>query len=1139
MDLDYLLNSNKIVRVISDEVSRINNSSFNLNIALIESDYLKRNRTIFVVLPTLSEATKYYDSLNNDMEDKVLFFPVDETNISSLTISSFEFKYERINTLVNLLTNDNYIVVTNAIGLLRINLSKEYWLKSFKTLYLNEEYDMQEIKKMLANLGYQKVSLVEGVGEFSVRGSVIDFYPIASTNPIRLDFFDTILDEIKLFDINTQKSLKKIDKATIVPYCEMVFDDEKQAYLINKLKSLKDLSLEENEVIINDISCLELKKNLDQMIYYASLIDDKCSSIIKFKDRSKVYLINEEKCLSIIKKQNEDEEEYYQEIKSSFLSKLPFKLAYQDILKDEKVIYIDTLVNYQDALDMNSKEIATFSGSLYQIVKEITPRLNHSYVILSLQNNDRIKRLKDYFLENMLHYKTIKEISEADMSCINIINKKLLSIDLTEDNYYILDENTMFPSRKESKRIKYQSTFKEAEKINDYIELKIGDYIVHLNHGIALYEGIKTIELSGHKRDYLCLKYALDERVYVPIEQLSMIKKYIGREGKKPEITNLNNNSWKKAKEKVKKRILEISQELIKLYSEREMALGFKCMPDTDEQVLFEADFNYEETKDQQKAILDVKKDMESARPMDRLICGDVGYGKTEVALRAAFKAVSNGKQVAYLAPTTILTRQHYYTFKERMEKYGARVELLNRFVGKKDTTKILKDLAFGTVDVLIGTHRILSDDVKFKDLGLLITDEEQRFGVLHKEKIKKMRVNVDSLMLSATPIPRTLQMSLTGIKDLSLIETPPQNRYPIQTYVTPRKDSIIKEAIERELIRGGQIFYLYNFTDDIIDIAHHLANLVPEAKICYAHGKMNKNELESTISAFLDHQYDILVSTTIIETGIDIPEANTLIIHDSDRLGLSQLYQIRGRVGRSDKIAYAYLMYEPRKILTPDAEKRLEAIKEFTELGSGFKIAMRDLAIRGAGDLLGQEQSGFIDSVGLDTYMQILDDTIKEINGNDDKKEVGGYVNTKVLSDRFIPDKYQLDENLKIEIHNKISNVKSLHDIADLSMEFIDRFGSLDESLEIYMYEKLFNYLCKTKHVKNIDFKPNMITMNLDSDFSHTLNGEKVFKSAYETDENILLSYKDMMFYIYFKIGKYPNGTWLRPLCQFMTKIN
>lgn len=1126
------------MKVINDEVKRINNSSFNLNIAIIESDFENRNRTLFVILPTLAEASKYYDALINDKEDDVLFFPVDETNISSLAISSFEFKYERINTLVNLLRDKPYIVVTNILGYLRINLSKDYWQNYFFEYLEGKEYKMEDIRNNLVSLGYRQASITSGVGEFSYRGSIIDFYPISSPYPIRLDFFDTELESIKYYDPHTQKSISKLEKAFIIPYSEIFFDEKMKDDLIEKLTNNKnDLSLEEREVIENDISNLELRKNLDQMIYYISFFDSKYNNVSSFSSDKKLYIINEEKALSILNKKEQEETSYYDEINSSFLIKQPFYLSY-DLIKEEKVTFVDTLVNYEEALDMASKEIANFGGSLYQIVKEITPRLNHSYVVLSLQNKEKIKRLKDFFLENLLPYKTIDDLDEADISCINFINQEMLSIDLIDANMLILDENTLFPTRREKKKIRYQSSFKEAEKITDHLELKIGDYIVHLNHGIGLYEGIKTIELSGRKRDYLCLKYALDERVYIPIEQLSMIKKYIGSEGKKPSLSNLNTNAWKKAKERVKSKILDISDKLIKLYTQREQAIGFACSKDTDDQILFDADFAYIETDDQKKAIEEVKKDMEMNKPMDRLICGDVGYGKTEVALRAAFKAVSNGKQVAYLAPTTILTRQHYFTFKERMEKYGVRVELLNRFTSSKDAKKILKDLAFGIVDVLIGTHRILSDDVKFKDLGLLITDEEQRFGVLHKEKIKEMRVNVDSLMLSATPIPRTLQMSLVGIKDLSLIETPPQNRYPIQTYVTPRKDSIVKEAIERELIRGGQIFYLYNYTEDIIDVAHHLAKLVPEARICYAHGKMNKNELEKTVSAFIDHEYDILVSTTIIETGIDIPEANTLIIHDSDRLGLSQLYQIRGRVGRSDKIAYAYLMYEPRKILTIDAEKRLEAIKEFTELGSGFKIAMRDLSIRGAGDLLGSEQSGFIDSVGLDTYMQILDETLKELTNKDEKKIDNNYVSTKVLADRFIPEKYQLDEDLKIEIHQKISNVKSLHDVSDLIMEFNDRFGNVDESLEIYMYEKLFNYYSKAKHFKHVDYKPNMITIIIDPEFSQNLNGEEVFKNAYLTDKNILISYKDSSFYIYFKILSYPNGTWLKPICRFLSKI-
>ncbi|MCK5388285.1 MAG: DEAD/DEAH box helicase, partial [Candidatus Izimaplasma sp.] len=566
---------------------------------------------------------------------------------------------------------------------------------------------------------------------------------------------------------------------------------------------------------------------------------------------------------------------------------------------------------------------------------------------------------------------------------------------------------------------------------------------------------------------------------------------------------------WAKTKQRVRKRIKDIADRLIKLYAAREEAKGFAFSEDIDLQTDFEAGFEYQETEDQIKAIEDVKKDMESTLPMDRLLCGDVGYGKTEVALRAAFKAVLDNKQVAYLAPTTVLTRQHYYTFKERLDQHGIRVELLNRFITKSKQKKILHDIRIGAVDIVIGTHRILSADMKFDDLGLLIIDEEQRFGVEHKEKIKEIKINIDVLSLSATPIPRTLQMAIMGVKSMSLLETPPANRYPIQTYVLERNDSIIRDAIERELARNGQTFYLYNRVDDINVIANKVQRLVPGARVCFAHGKMSRVALENVIEAFLDKQYDVLVSTTIIETGIDIPNANTLIIHDSDRLGLSQLYQIRGRVGRSDKIAYAYLMFKKHKQLNEEAVKRLKVIKEFTELGSGFKIAIRDLSIRGAGDILGTEQSGFMDSIGLDLYLEMLKDEIAIQRGEKEEPAEETKKPIKLKVSKYIDSSYIDNDYIKIEMHRKISDIQSKKDIERLIEEFKDRFGIPSKEIIIYMYEKLFEYLALQKGVEKVRETKNNITFILTKEKSQEINGEYLFMKANDISKSIRFTYR------------------------------
>ena len=1140
MILEYVSRCSKISEAISDSVVRISNSNKNFNIYQIASDYLKNNRMIFVVLPTLFDAQNYYDTLSNILdEDSVLFYPVDDMALASQFISSNEFKYERINTILRLLEEKPCVVVTTANGVIYKNLCKRVWKESVIELSISKEYDIKELRNTLVKLGYVCKNKVTSTGEFSFRGSIIDLYPLNYENPIRLDFFDTELESIKIFDSQTQRTISKISKANIYPLVELLYSDLEGQKAIKTLKEeVINLSKTENELIYKDINKIELRTELETIHNYIDLFNES-TSIIDFVDEKILYVINEDKIKALFVKTFDDIYKHYDTIGCSYTRKYMTFINNEEFFKKYNAKYIDSLVDYENSFMVNVEEVANYYGNYNLLVKDIVKRWNKEYVILSVTSADKLKRLKEYFLEERIQYQTIKDTSMLLYNCINIVsNEYALTLSLPDNKIFILSENDIFSGNIERPKIRYKSTFYEAKKIAKYDDLAPGDYVVHASHGIGVYDSIKMMELSGVKRDYIKINYAGSDSLYIPIEQLNLIKKYSGSDGRKPELTKLGSGSWNKAKQKVKEKVLELSKKLIEIYALREEALGYKFSPDSTEQAEFESEFNYEETKDQIAAINAVKKDMESDRVMDRLICGDVGFGKTEIALRASFKAVMDGKQVCYLAPTTILSRQHYHTFKERMEKYGVRVELLNRFVSTKQKNIILKDLAFGTVDILIGTHRVLSDDVKFKDLGLLITDEEHRFGVMHKEKIKQMKINVDSLMLTATPIPRTLQMSLIGIKELSMIETPPKNRYPIQTYVTPRHDAVVSEAIERELLRGGQVFYLYNYTEDISDVMVKISKMVPEARVCYAHGKMDKYKLENIISDFIDHKYDVLVSTTIIETGIDIPNANTLIIHDADKLGLSQLYQIRGRIGRSDRIAYAYLMYEPRKVLTAEAEKRLETIKEFTELGSGFKIAMRDLSIRGAGDLLGPEQSGFINSVGIDMYMQILEETLTELRGSSASKREKTSLGSKVISNRYIPQNYELSEDLKIEIHNKISNIESFLDLENLKAELIDRFGPLEDDLILYMYEKLFYSLCKQANVENIDIKPKIVTLTLSEEKSQSVDGEHIYKTAYSLSNNFLLSYHDRKINIALKTGISDKNTWLKLLCEYLSKI-
>ena len=664
------------------------------------------------------------------------------------------------------------------------------------------------------------------------------------------------------------------------------------------------------------------------------------------------------------------------------------------------------------------------------------------------------------------------------------------------DDKVVLTSKELFSYQ--SVRKKYKTHFKYASKIKDLNKLEVGDYVVHAVNGIGIYNGIKTLNHVNLIKDYIEVVYAGNDKLYIPVEKIDLISKYSGNEGVMPKINKLGGSDWNKIKARVKSKIHDIADKLLKLYAEREMREGYAFSKDTELQKQFDASFEYAETKDQLLAIEQIKNDMESRQPMDRLLCGDVGYGKTEVAFRAVFKAIMDSKQVLYLCPTTILSNQQYQNALVRFKDFPVNIGLLNRFTSPKEKKRILSELENGTIDFVIGTHRLLSNDIKPKDLGLLIIDEEQRFGVTHKEKIKEYKSNVDVLTLTATPIPRTLQMSMIGIRSLSLIETPPVDRYPVQTYVIEENKQIIKDAIYKEMSRNGQVFLLYNHVDSIERKVSEIQNLVPEARIIFAHGRLTKEELEDRMIAFINHEYDILICTTIIETGIDIPNANTLIILDADHFGLSQLYQIRGRGGRSNKIAYAYLMYSPSKMLNEVAIKRLNAIKDFTELGSGFSIATRDLSIRGAGDILGSEQAGFIDTVGIDLYLKMLQDEISRLKGITPKEEIIQNEKPLLNVSTHISNNYTDDDQLKISIHKEINTIDSLGKLKEVQLDLEDRFGKLDEDVIIYMYQEWFEKMAKELGIEKVNYTKNSLELVVSEEATTKIDGEKLFVDAF-----------------------------------------
>jgi len=1073
------------------------------NAYLIYHDYKVHQKTVFVVTPNLYEAQKYYDMLNQMVsEDVVLFYPADQTLTSIMALGSPEFKSERLYTLKQLMTNHPYIVVTTIQGLSQRQLTKEDYQNSVKVLKKDESYALDKLSQYLVYSGYSRAYTVEKPGEFSLRGHILDVFTLNHEHPYRLDFFDDILDQIKLFDIETQRSFASLNSVELTPMNELFYTDEmkdKALIDIKKFFAKRSLSERENEKLNEDLERLDSRHKLDALSIYIPFFNSKETTLIDFAKDYHMFMIDVHKMEINEASTLSDLDTYATTMNGRNFLDIPFRIPLEIQLKKPH-INIDNLgFNQKDGVDLGVRTPNHYQGNLALFLLDIKHIVDTYHVILSITANQFYDEAIEFFNEKKISYH-----HDPNQIGLSIIKEPTYGSFISKnDKLFVIDESQLF-THKLRPRINYRSVLNQATKIRKVEELSVGDFVVHYDYGIGQYVGLKTMELSGEKRDYLHIIYANEEALYVPMDQIDMVLKYSSHDGIHPKLSKLGSKQWSKTKASVRMRIKDLSDRLIALYAQRQQSEGFSFGKDHELQSLFERDFPYDLTKDQEKAIIDTKYDMELGRPMDRLICGDVGFGKTEVALRAAFKAVMAQKQVLYLVPTTVLARQHYYTFKERFDKFGANVALLSRFVTPKRQKDTLLKLSKGFVDVIIGTHRLLSKDVKFKDLGLLIIDEEQRFGVEHKEKIRELKVNVDTLTLSATPIPRTLQMSMMGLKDLTMIETPPRNRYPVQTYVVERHEALIKEAISRELARGGQVFYLFNTIQGIEGMVYKLNKLVPEARITYAHGQMQRDQLENVLSDFIDHQYDVLVSTTIIETGVDIPNTNTLIIHDADKLGLSQLYQIRGRVGRSDRIAYAYLLYDPFKNMNDEAKKRLNAIQDFTALGSGFKIAMRDLSIRGAGDILGSEQSGFIDSVGMELYMKLLEEAI---SGQSLERPKDTKIE-EVFAPRHVDPKYIEVDSVRIEIHKRIAELNRMQDVIDLKEELQDRFGELDADLLLYMYEKLFKKLSSKIGVQKTIVETNQTTLVLSLEASQKMNGERLFHKANAFKSMVRLNY-------------------------------
>ena len=1033
-------------KVENKELIGLNNE---LKSIYIYEKFKNSNKSVIFVTSNLHEAGIIYNSLTH-YTDKVWFFPMDDFITSVAIAVSPEFKITRLEALNSSINEEKVIIITNLMGYLRFLPSKTKFQNSKINLKVGNSINIETLVEKLFNLGYKRETTVNMTGEIAIRGYVIDIFPINSDNPIRLEFWGDEIDSIRTFDVDSQRTISKINEITIFPNTETLL--EKHTFESRHLD-------------------MQYEKNITNIAGYLN-------NPITIYNNYHTLMINYNLLLEEINNYN---------ISINVSKKTKYMFSFEEIQDKEAIIFEEFDSQNKNAKIYNKVDIEPFPNNPKQINERLNIYLKSGKtVIICLNNRYQINKLIEYLENPQLTYTNDNKLFPGK---INLIVKKLNSGFITND-FIVITEKELFNKKEETS---YKTKFKYGTRIKDITKLEIGDYVVHGIHGIGRYEGIKSIIKNGLKKDYLAITYRDNDKLYIPVEKLDLITKYSSGDGIVPKLNKLGSHEWQKTKAKARKHAEDIAEDLLKMYAIRESKKGFAFDKDGEEQLAFEKEFEHTETKDQLRVTEEIKKDMESDKPMDRLLCGDVGYGKTEVAFRAIFKAIISGKQAAILCPTTILSSQHFNNAIERFKSFPIDIALLNRFVSPKDTKETLEKLEKGQIDLLIGTHRILSDDVKFKDLGLLIIDEEQRFGVKHKEKIKKYKNNIDVLTLSATPIPRTLQMSIAGIRSLSLIETPPIDRYPIQTYVLAENKQIIKDAIYKELARDGQVFVLYNRVENIESQKSELQRLVPEAKIGVAHGQMNKNTLEDVMINFTNKKYNVLLCTTIIETGIDIESANTLIIIDADRFGLSQLYQIRGRIGRSNKIAYCYLMYAPNKILTEVATKRLKVIKDFTELGSGFAIAMRDLSIRGAGDILGSQQAGFIDSIGIELFMQMINEEINKLKEEkkEEKKE-----DTMPLIDvaTSINDNFVSDEDLKIEIHKKISNIDSYSSLNKVKQELEDRFGKLSDDLIIYMHEELFEKEAQNLNIKNIKQTKNSVEITLDKELTNKIDGEFLF---------------------------------------------
>ncbi len=1074
-----------------------------------------------VVAPDETEAGRIVKELSFLCLDEVLYFAPREYLYYDVDVSNRKGEFSRLSTLSKI--SDAKYIVTTVSALCSYTLPKDMYERYTIHLDMSTQVNMEELTESLVLMGYSRVSTVESVGQFSVRGSIIDVFSPSGENPIRIELWGDDIDSIRTFSPKTQMSLDMAEAADISPARELIYSRGEALDTAEKIRKIG------NENLNRDAERFVSGHYFHSNDKYMPLFYKKVPTLLDYLGDNTLFVLSEPKELKSkfdvwYKEQNE--------IITSLMDKGLFPRGYEGYF----ITYSDMAqlgargvgvslsalshttpdIKPKEIISFTAKTLRAYTDSADYLVDDIVFWKRNSYRILVLLSTDtKIKNLIELLSQRDISASHVTDFSRTpDFGEVFIIKGTLdRGFEYPSIKTVLVTDGEKTPRRQRQSKSPKES----RDTIRSFAEISPGDYVVHRTHGVGKYEGIKQLDVQGVVRDYIKLKYKGSDCLYVPVEQLDMLYRYSSTEEKTVKLNSLGGNMWQKTVSRVKESVATLAKDMIKLYAERSRIKGHTFPEDTDWQKQFEGDFLYDETPDQLRCIAEVKADMEQGKCMDRLLCGDVGYGKTEVALRAAFKTVMDGMQVAYLVPTTILASQHFNTFLSRMKEYCINVEMLSRFRTKKQQEEIIAKLKTGEIDVVIGTHRILQKDVEFKSLGLLIIDEEQRFGVGHKEKLKEIKKNVNVLTLSATPIPRTLNMAMMGIRDLSVLASPPNDRAPVQTFVMEYNPIVVQNAIQRELARGGQVYYLYNRVESIERVAFKLRELVPEARISVAHGKMSETQLENIMLDLIDGEIDVLVCTTIIETGLDVPNVNTIILENADCLGLSQLYQLKGRVGRSNRLSYAYFTYHEGKVLDKIAQKRLQAIREFTEFGSGFKIALRDLEIRGAGNILGKEQHGNMNLVGYDMYCLLMEQAVKELKGEVAEEKSETSIDLKVSA--YIPESSVPDEKQRIEMYRKIASVTSSEDIETVEEEYIDRYGDVPDSVHNLMMIALIKSYASGMYISDISIKDDMAVFTFDRvvstkaivDIMDGYRGKMMFSSgstsylSYKYDKDIL----------------------------------